>query len=149
MRLQFKNTPVPQSATHLLLYSRNEFGNETEIYSLRLIDKGVPENKAQDILFEQTGKEGNRVQGEIHISRAWDERDVTHYAVYWGEGPDTVLRTQPAVAVIEKRSWFGSLGVQFLAPWKGSPLTEKIDILLPPDVTHLIVYTRNSEGQMS
>jgi hypothetical protein len=26
MRLQFKNTPVPQSATHLLLYSRNEFG---------------------------------------------------------------------------------------------------------------------------
>ena len=97
MRMQFKNTPVPQSATHFLLYSRNEFGNETEIYSLRLIDKGVPENKAQDILFEQTGKEGNRVQGEIRITRAWDERDVTHYAVYWGEGPDTVLRTQPAV----------------------------------------------------
>ena len=149
MRLQFKNTPVPQSATHLLLYSRNEFGNETEIYSLRLIDKGVPENKAQDILFEQTGKEGNRVQGELRITRAWDERDVTHYAVYWGEGPDTVLRTQPAVAVIEKRSWFGSLGVQLLAPWRASPLTEKINILLPPEATHLIVFTRNSEGQMS
>ena len=149
MRLQFKDTPVPQSATHLLLYSRNEFGKETEVYSLRLIDKGVPENKAQGIVFEQTGKEGNRVQGKIRITRAWDERDVTHYAVYWGEGSDTVLRTQPAVALIEKRSWFASLGVQFMAPWRVSPLTKKIDILLPPEATHFIVFTRNSEGQMS
>ena len=149
IKLQFKRTPVPLSATNLLLYSRNESGNETEIYSLRLIDKGVPENKAQDIIFEQTGKEGNRVQGEIRITRAWDERDLTHYAIYWGEGPDTVLRTQPAVVLIEKRSWFGSLWVQFLAPWKESPLTEEIDILLPPEATHLIVLTRNSEGQMS
>ena len=39
IKLQFKKTPVPLSATHLLLYSRNESGNETEIYSLRLIDK--------------------------------------------------------------------------------------------------------------
>ncbi len=149
IKLQFKKTPVPLSATHFLLYSRNESENEIEIYSLRLIDKGVPENKAQDILFEQTGKEGNRVQGEIRITRAWDERDLTHYAIYWGEGPDTVLRTQPALAVIEKRSWFGSLWVQLLAPWKRSPLTEEIDILLPPEATHLIVITRNSEGQMS
>ena len=149
IKLQFQKTPVPLSATYLLLYSRNESGNEKEIYSLRLIDKGVPENKAQDIIFEQTGKEGNRVQGKIRITRAWDERDLTHYAIYWGAGPDTILRTQPAIAVIEKRSWFGSLWIQFLAPWKESPLTEEIDILLPPEATHLIVLTRNSEGQMS
>ena len=98
MRLQFKNTPVPQSATHLLLYSRNEFGYETEIYSLRLIDKGVPETKAQDILFEQTGKEGNRVQGEIRITRAWDERDVSQYAVYWGEAVSYTHLTLPTKA---------------------------------------------------
>jgi len=149
IRLQFNKTRVPQSATHFLLYARSESGNETEIYSLRLIDKGVPKNKAQDIIFEQTGKEGNRVHGEIRITRAWDERDVTHYAVYWGEGQNTVLRTQPAVMVIEKRSWLGSLGVQFMAPWRGSALTEEIDILLPPEATHLIVFTRNNEGQMS
>ena len=149
MKVQFKKTPVPLSATHFLLYSRNESGIETEIYSLSLVDKGVPENKAQDILFEQTGKEGNRVKGEIRITRAWDERDITHYAVYWGEGPDTVLRTKPAVAVIEKRTWFGSLWKQFLAPWNESPLIEEIDILLPPEATYLIVFTRNSEGQMT
>ena len=28
-------------------------------------------------------------------------------------------------------------------------MTEKINILLPPEATHLIVFTRNSEGQMS
>jgi hypothetical protein len=149
MRIQFKNTPVPQSATHFLLYSRNENGKETEVYSLTLIDKGVPNNKAQDIVFEQTGKEGNRVQGEIRVTRAWDERDVSHYAVYWGEAPDTVFRAQPPVAVIEKRSWYGSLGVQLQAPWRALPLTEQIDILLPPEATHLIAFSRNSEGQMS
>ena len=149
MRLQFNKTRVPQSATHFLLYSRSESGNETEIYSLRLIDKGVPKNKAQDIFFEQTGKEGNRVQGEIRITRAWDERDVTHYAVYWGEGPDTVLRSQPIVTTIKKKSWVGNLFSQLQAPWKLNTLSEEVDVLLAPDATHLLVFSRNSEGQLN
>jgi len=149
MRIQFKATRVPSGATHFLLYARLENGEETEKFSLSLIDKGVPNSKPQGILFEQTGKEGNRVQGEIRITRAWDEREVTHYAVYWGEGPETVLRTQPSVTVIEKKSWFGSLAAQLQAPWKENTLTEGIDVLLPPEATHLIAFSRNTEGQMN
>ena len=149
MRIQFKATRVPSGATHFLLYARLENGEETEKFSLSLIDKGVPNSKPQGILFEQTGKEGNRVQGEIRITRAWDEREVTHYAVYWGEGPETVLRTQPSVTVIEKKSWFGSLAAQLQAPWKENTLTEEIDVLLPPEATHLIAFSRNTEGQMN
>jgi hypothetical protein len=74
---------------------------------------------------------------------------VTHYAVYWGEGPETVLRTQPSVTVIEKKSWFGSLAAQLQAPWKENTLTEEIDVLLPPEATHLIAFSRNTEGQMN
>ena len=37
MKIQFKKTPVPPSATHFLLYSRNESGIETEVYSLRSV----------------------------------------------------------------------------------------------------------------
>jgi hypothetical protein len=149
MRIQFKATRVPSGATHFLLYARLENGEEPEKFSLSLIDKGVPNSKPQGILFEQTGKEGNRVQGEIRITPAWDEREVTHYAVYWGEGPETVLRTQPSVTVIEKKSWFGSLAAQLQAPWKGNTLTEGIDVLLPPEATHLIAFSRNTEGQMN
>jgi hypothetical protein len=149
MRIQFKATRVPSGATHFLLYARLENGEETVKFSLSLIDKGVPNSKPQGILFEQTGKEGNRVQGEIRITRAWDEREVTHYAVYWGEGPETVLRTQPSVTVIEKKSWFGSLAAQLQAPWKENTLTEGIDVLLPPEATHLIAFSRNTEGQMN
>ena len=149
MRIQFKATRVPSGATHFLLYARLENGEETETFSLSLIDKGVPNSKHQEIIFEQTGKEGNRVQGEIRITRAWDEREVTHYAVYWGEGPETVLRTQPSVTVIEKKSWFGSLAAQLQAPWKENTLTEEIDVLLPPEATHLIAFSRNTEGQMN
>ena len=142
-----KQHEFPQAQLTFILYARFENGEETKKFSLSLIDKGVPNSKPQGILFEQTGKEGNRVQGEIRITRAWDEREVTHYAVYWGEGPETVLRTQPSVTVIEKKSWFGSLAAQLQAPWKENTLIEEIDVLLPPEATHLIAFSRNTEGQ--
>ncbi|MBT4068446.1 MAG: hypothetical protein HOE77_07080, partial [Candidatus Marinimicrobia bacterium] len=126
-RIKFKETRIPPGATHILLYARNEDEEETEYYSLTLIDKGVPNSKPQEIVFEQTGKTGNRIQGEISITRAWDERDLTHYAVYWGEGPQTVLRSQPPVTIIEKKTWFGSLTSQLQAPWKLNTLSEGID----------------------
>jgi len=149
MRIQFNATKVPSGATHFLLYARLENGEETEKFSLSLIDKGVPNSKPQGIFFEQTGKEGNRVHGEIRISPAWDEREVTHYAVYWGEGPETVLRTQPSVMVIEKKTWLGSLVAQLKAPWKENTLTEEINLLMPPEASHLIAFSRNTEGQMN
>ena len=148
-RIKFKETRIPPGATHILLYARNENEEETEYYSLTLIDKGVPNSKPQEIVFEQTGKTGNRIQGEISITRAWDERDLTHYAVYWGEGPQTVLRSQPPVTIIEKKTWFGSLTSQLQAPWELNTLSEGIDVLLAPEATHLLVFSRNSVGQMN
>ena len=74
---------------------------------------------------------------------------MSHYAVYWGEGADTVLRSQPPVTIIEKKSWFGSLAAQLQAPWMVNILTEEIDVLLPPEATHLIVFSRNADGQMT
>ena len=148
-RIKFNNTRVPSGATHFLLYSRNENEEELEVYSLTLIDKGVPNSKPQKIDFEQTGKTANRVQGEISVVRAWDEREVTHYAVYWGESPVTVLRSQPPVIVFEKKTWFERLTSQLQAPWKLNYMNEKIDVLLPQEATHLIVFSRNSAGQMN
>ena len=148
-RIKFNNTRVPSGATHFLLYSRNQNDEDTEVFSLTLVDKGVPGSKPQEIDFEQTGKEGNRVQGEIRITPAWDERDLSHYAVYWGENSETVLRSQPPVTVIEKKSWYGNLVSQLQAPWKLNTVTEEIDILLPLEATHLLVFSRNAEGQMN
>ncbi|MBC8258937.1 MAG: hypothetical protein H8E38_07970 [SAR324 cluster bacterium] len=149
MKIQFKDTRIPQGATHFLLYVRYQNGEETEKYSLSLVDKGVPQSKPQAIVFEQTAKEGNRVKGVIKITRAWDERDVSHYTVYWGSSNDTVLRAHSPVLVIEKRYWFSSLSTQLQAPWQLTPLQHEIDMLLPPEATHLLVFSRNAEGQMS
>ena len=52
-RIKFKETRIPPGATHILLYARNENEEETEYYSLTLIDKGVPNSKPQEIVFEQ------------------------------------------------------------------------------------------------
>ena len=161
INLVFKKVQVPFSATHLLLFSRNvdktksineNFINDsrmTQISGMLLKDIGVPEHKAQAIHFEQTHKEGNRISGEIEIKRALDERNISHYAIYWGTSRNSVLRSQAPIAVIEKRSWWEKVGVQLQAPWKDSPMHVSIDEWLPPQATHLIAFSRNQQGQMS
>ena len=149
IKIQFKTTRVPPGASHLLLFTLNEKGYEEEIHSLPIKDKGVPESKPQSIIFEQTAKKGNSVKGIIFLTRAWDERNLSHYAVYWGTGKNTILRSKPPVTVIEKRSWFGSLISQIQSPWRNTVLEEEINVLLPNEATHLIAFSRNYEGQMN
>ena len=150
IKIKFKSTRVPPGATHFLLYTiNNENGQKNEVFSVPIIDKGVPESKPQKIVFEQIGKLGNRVQGRILLTRAWDERNLSHYAVYWGLGPKTVMRTHPPVIVIEKKTWFGNLISQIQSPWRETTLIKEIDVLMPQEATHIIAFSRNSKGQMN
>ncbi len=149
IKIQFNATKIPPGASHFILYYLNETGKEKEVYSLPFRDKGVPESKPQSIIFEQTAKKGNSVKGRIILTRAWNEKDLTHYAIYWGTGPKTILRSKPPVTVIEKKSWFGSLISQIQSPWLDPVIMEEINVLLPNEATHLIAFSRNYEGQMN
>ena len=100
LKIKFKETKIPPGATHIILFSVDENEHEKELFSLPFADKGVPESKPQGIIFEQTAKKGNSVKGRIILTRAWDERNLSHYAVYWGTGERTVLRKKPPVAII-------------------------------------------------
>jgi len=50
---------------------------------------------------------------------------------------------------LKKKSWFGSLTSQLQAPWKLNTISEEIDVLLAPEATHLLVFSRNSAGQLN
>lgn len=149
MVVKFRKVRLPPGATHFLFNSLDADGARMERLSLPIVDLGVPAGKARGLFFRQERREGNRVRGEAVITRAWEERDITHYALYWGTGPDTVLRASPMVALARKNSWFGALGQALLAPWKTPRYRVLIDAMLPAEATHLHVFTRNAEGQMS
>ena len=150
INIKFKATKVPPGATHIILSLIDEKDKkEKEYFSLPFFDKGVPESKPQGIIFEQIAKKGNSVKGRIIINRAWDERNLSHYAVYWGTGPRTVLRSKPPVKIIKKRSWFESLLTQIRSPWSDTDIVENVELLMPNEATHLIVFSRNNEGQMN
>ncbi len=147
--LEFKSTRVPPAATHFVLLVRDAQGREYPLASLPLLDSGVPEQKAEHIRFRKDELSGDVLKGMVRVKRAWDERDVERYVVYWGDEPDRVLRNRPNVGTFPKRGWWGSLWSGMRAPFKTQDYLLSVEETLPPEAKHLLVYTRNHEGQMS
>ncbi len=140
---------IPPGATHLNIHSIQENNQSYPILSYPIIDLGVPTSKAEGLSFQQTRSEAGRIQGEIRILPAFNERDIDAYAVYWGSAEDVVIRSEGSLVVIPKPGFFRSLWRGINQPWTEPGYFVEIDKRLPPDATHLMVFTRNEEGQMS
>jgi hypothetical protein len=149
LKIHLKNLRIPPGATHFIISSVLENNQSYPILSYPIIDLGVPTYKAEGLSFQQTRSEAGRIQGEIRIVPAFNERDIVSYAVYWGSAEDVVIRSEGSLVVIPKPGFFGSLWRGINQPWTEPGNFFEIDKRLPPDATHLIVFTRNEEGQMS
>lgn len=147
--LEFKSARAPPVATHLVLMVRDAQAREYPLASLPLVDSGVPEQNAEAIRFHKEELSGTVLKGTVRVKRAWDERDVEQYSVYWGDQPDRVLRNRPNVGTFSKRGWWSSLWSSMRAPFKTQDYLFSVEEPLPPEAKHLLVYTRNHEGQMS
>ena len=147
--LEFKSARVPPAATHFVLLVRDAQDQEYPLASLPLLDFGVPEQKAENIRFRKDELSGDLLKGMVRVKRAWNERDVKRYVVYWGDGPDRVLRKRRNVGAFPKRDWWGSLWSGMRAPFKTQDYLLSIEETVPPEAKYLLVYTRNDEGQMS
>ena len=60
-----------------------------------------------------------------------------------------MIRSEGSPVVIPKPGFFRSLWRGINQPWTEPGYFVEIDKRLPPDATHLMVFTRNEEGQMS
>ncbi len=125
---------VPSYATHFLAFSRNSDGEMRTGTSEAIIDLGVPEHAAVSLSFEDSDMDGGQLSGTITVSRAVEEGDISHYALYWGENAFTKQDMTP-IAVISKSSDIISHSI-----------TE--NTALPDSATHILVYTQNSDGEM-
>ena len=96
----------------------------------------VPTNPAELIDFTDGDLQGNEVSGTITVTKAVDESDLTHYVIYWGSDSTTKLSGESAIAEVAKT---------------GANVTSELaaDTLLPVGATHLLVFTKNENGEMA
>ncbi|NDH91128.1 MAG: hypothetical protein EBZ22_09660, partial [Flavobacteriia bacterium] len=92
-------------------------GDVQERLNWRIEDLGVPRERARALGFRQRVRSASRIEGDLRLIPALNERDLMGYAVYWGADEDRVLRGSGPVAFIPKRSWYTSLWDSLKGPW--------------------------------
>ena len=129
------NEAIPKGASHLLVFSKNKDGEMAIGFPCLIIDKGVPVNAAGSVAFTDTDVIGGKIAGEIQISKAADEIDITEYVIYFGSNATTKQSPTP-IATLPKTS-------------QNLRLILSEGTIRPTDANYLLVFTRNKDGEMA
>jgi len=129
------DTSIPTNATHLLVLTKNADGEMATGVNVAIGDLGVPEHAAQSVAFTDGDTDEDEISGDVTITKATDESDVTHYVLYWGSDSSTKLVGQSAINTIVKT---------------GADVTHSFSAstAIPTNATHLLVFTKNDDGEM-
>ncbi|MGK5090930.1 DUF1566 domain-containing protein [Deltaproteobacteria bacterium TL4] len=129
------DTSIPSGATHLLVFTKNTDGEMGTGINVAITDLGVPTSAASSVAFTDTDLDGSQLAGDVTMTKASDENDVTHYVLYWGSSSSSKQSLTP-ITTIEKT---------------GSNLTYTFpnNTTIPSEATHLLVFTKNADGEMS
>ena len=132
------NTVIPTApaATHLIVYSKNNFGEFPTGVSVPVVDLIAPIHAASRVQFADGDLTKGEVGGNIFITRAVNETDVTGYAVYWGTSPTQKQNPTP-IAVLGKSPRLMSYNI---------PMNTKIPT--GPTALYFLIYTRNGDAEM-
>ncbi|MGK5091936.1 hypothetical protein WDW89_07945 [Deltaproteobacteria bacterium TL4] len=93
-----------------------------------------PIHLAKDLKFSDTDAREGFIAGEVKITKALDESDVTGYVLYWGKSTSGKIKDLAPVVIL---------------PTTGSDLSYTLtSIALPQGATHFLLYTQNANGVM-
>lgn len=97
----------------------------------------IPKHPATSLTFNDTDVDASQIGGTVTIGKASSESDVTQYVLYWGSGATTKQSSTPIASIAVT----------------GSNVTSTIatntNIPTQPAATHLLVFTKNTKGEMS
>jgi hypothetical protein len=125
---------LPSSATHLLVFTKNSYGEMTTGVSAAITDFAIPDNPAQALCFKDSDT-SSRIKGNVTVQRASDESDVVSYVLYWGSN-STTKKSNTAIAT-------------FAASSNGNTVyTFPSRSRIKSGATHLLIYTANADGEM-
>jgi len=135
LSVNFLNLDKPSDANYFLIFSKNSDGEMNSGISILITDVGVPEKSATSITFEDTNPKGGRLSGQVLIGKAENESTLSHYSLYWGQNGSKLDSNAEPFALVGKES---------------IPLAVYLDnVAIPPEADSLLVFTRNSDGEMA
>jgi len=129
------NTALPDGATHLLVFSKNEYGEYAIPGSTLITDAVLPKQKPESIQFEDEDGDLGEVSGTVTIGKAPDESRVNDYGLHWGRSATRKIHSASHIRDVPKSS-------------DGNP-THYIarSTKIPDGATHLLAYTKNEHGE--
>lgn len=130
-----QNSPIPEGATHLLVFSRNEYGEYSSPGSLLLRDAALPKAKPSGLSFEDEDGGKDLVKGRVTILRAADEEKISEYALHWGRSPTRKTTQNSFISTVKKE--------------EGKDVSYWLSSQKPPDgATHLLAFSKNDFGEL-
>jgi len=129
-----QNTPIPESATHLLVFSENSFGQLTPPGFVMIKDAVLPKGKAKSVSFEDEDGDRSEVSGTLAIEKADDEEKIQDYSVHWGKNERRKVSLNSHLKDVSK----GTSPLQYKVPTSTK---------VPDGATHLLVFSKNEFGE--
>mmetsp|Transcript_2051 Transcript_2051/g.5483 ORF Transcript_2051/g.5483 Transcript_2051/m.5483 type:complete len:641 (-) Transcript_2051:112-2034(-) len=128
------NTAIPETATHLLVFSKNEYGEFSTPGSAMLKDAVLPKGKPTSLRFEDEDGDKGEVSGTVSIGRADDEAQVDEYALHWGRSATRKIVQSSLIRDVPKGS--GNNPTHYFT--RGTKI--------PDGATYLLAFTKNEHG---
>lgn len=130
------NTPVPEGATHFLVYSRNEYGEYAVAGFTIITDAVLPKEKPRSIAFEDEDGDRGYISGSCKIQGAMDQDEIDDYSLHWAKTATKKIATGSLVRNVPKDKTGNLLSHYFSKNTR-----------IPDGATHLIAYSKNSHGE--
>jgi hypothetical protein len=131
------NTKVPEQATHLLVFSKNSYGEYATPGFAIVRDAYNPKEKPKGLLFHDEDGDKNEASGTVTVERAADEKTIDDYALHWGKSATRRIASSSHVRDIPKETSHDGTST-----WYMSRNTK-----IPDGATHLLLFSKNEHGE--
>lgn len=137
-----ESTKIPEQATHLLLFSKNEHGENPSPVAMQIVDNTSPCQKIDeaDCPSGVSVVPNSDSSHTLSVARAREEAGIVAYTMYWGRG-----------GCDEAGSWATNGHIKYFG-MDVSPegaLEHQLDAALevPDGTTHVLAFSQNKLGE--
>eukprot|EP00929_Paragymnodinium_shiwhaense_P069971 TRINITY_DN3536_c0_g1_i1.p1 TRINITY_DN3536_c0_g1~~TRINITY_DN3536_c0_g1_i1.p1 ORF type:complete len:667 (+),score=190.76 TRINITY_DN3536_c0_g1_i1:153-2153(+) len=153
------NTPVPDGATHLLVFSKNQYGEYGTPGSVIISDAVLPKGKPESISFEDQDGDRGHISGHVTIEGPLGEQLIDEFALHWGKSSTKRITQNSLIRTISawnnrkenKAEDDKEKGEDKKDEKKKDTFSVKhyfsYNTKIPDGATHLIAYAKNSHGE--
>lgn len=129
------NTKKPEHATHLLVFSKNAYGEHLTPGSDDLKDAYLPLTPPKGIKFEDDNGDKGEIKGDVLIEPAENQDTIGKYSLYWGKSSTHRIDKKKNIS-----SFLLDIGKEANSYFMG-------DTRYPEQATHLLLYSKNEHGE--